>query len=188
MSGRQMTQSLVREKRARGLTGRTYIGSRNKEICMSFKILVVDDSKLARMSIARLLETLRPDWTRIEAANAAEALALQSQESIDLALVDFNMPGPDGLSVAADLHACNPAMPMAIVSANNQDEIVARAHALGAAFLSKPLTRQALAEFLATVESQPASSGAPCYPAAVPPTPGPGHGVSGTAGIPSTSE
>jgi CheY-like chemotaxis protein len=121
---------------------------------MSFKVLVVDDSKLARMSIARLLGTLRPDWTRIEAANAEEALARQNQESIDLALVDFNMPGPDGLSVAADLHACNPAMPMAIVSANNQDEIVARAHALGAAFLSKPLTQQALAEFLSSVESR----------------------------------
>jgi CheY-like chemotaxis protein len=121
---------------------------------MAFKVLVVDDSKLARMSLARLLGTLRPEWTRVEATNAAEALAWQSQESIDLALVDFNMPGPDGLSVAADLHALNPAMPMAIVSANNQDEIVARAHALGAAFLSKPLTQQALAAFLSEVEAR----------------------------------
>lgn len=120
---------------------------------MAFKVLVVDDSKLARMSIARLLGTLRPEWTRIEAANAAEALERQSQESIDLALVDYNMPGADGLSVAADLHAVNPAMPLAIVSANNQDEIVARAHALGAAFLPKPLTQQALAQFLAAVEA-----------------------------------
>lgn len=128
--------------------------SRHEDAWMSFKVLVVDDSKLARMSIARLLGALRPDWTRIEAANAAEALERQSQESVDLALVDYNMPGPDGLSVAADLHACNPNMPMAIVSANNQDEIVARAHALGAAFLSKPLTQHALAEFLATVESR----------------------------------
>jgi CheY-like chemotaxis protein len=135
---------------------------------MSYKVLVVDDSKLARMSVARLLGTLRPDWTRIEATNAAEALARQSQESIDLALVDFNMPGPDGLSVAADLHAFNPAMPMAIVSANNQDEIVARAHALGAAFLSKPLTQQALAEFLSEVESRQASSAASSHPSAVP--------------------
>jgi CheY-like chemotaxis protein len=146
---------------------------------MSYKVLVVDDSKLARMSIARLLGTLRPEWIRIEAANAAEALARQSQESIDLALVDFNMPGPDGLSVAADLHAFNPAMPMAIVSANNQDEVVARAHALGAAFLSKPLTQQALAEFLAVVEARQGSSSPPsaalnCSP-------------SGAASLPSSS-
>jgi CheY-like chemotaxis protein len=119
---------------------------------MPYKILIVDDSKLARMSIARLLGALRPDWTRLEAANAAEAIAHQSQNTLDLALVDFNMPGPDGLSVAADLHANNPSMPMAIVSANNQDEIVARAHALGAAFLSKPLTEPMLAAFLSSVE------------------------------------
>jgi CheY-like chemotaxis protein len=162
------------------MAGRTRIGSRNEDKCMSYKVLVVDDSKLARMSIARLLGTLRPDWIRIEAANAAEALARQSQESIDLALVDFNMPGPDGLSVAADLHAFNPAMPMAIVSANNQDEIVARAHALGAAFLSKPLTQQALAEFLALVESRQASSD---HAAVVP-----GRALPDSAGLASNSE
>jgi CheY-like chemotaxis protein len=150
---------------------------------MSFRILVVDDSKLARMSIARLLATLRPDWTRIEAANAAEALAQQSQQSIDLALVDFNMPGPDGLSVAADLRACNPAMPMAIVSANNQDEIVARAHALGATFLSKPLTQQVLADFLATVEARQPASRTASHSTTVP-----GHTVTGTADVSSNSE
>jgi CheY-like chemotaxis protein len=150
---------------------------------MVYKVLVVDDSKLARMSIARLLGTLRPDWTRIEATNAAEALARQREEAIDLALVDFNMPGPDGLSVAADLHALNPAMPMAIVSANNQDEIVARARALGAAFLSKPLTQQVLAEFLAEIEARQTSSAAP-------PHPGPGsvRSLPDTASLASTSE
>jgi CheY-like chemotaxis protein len=130
---------------------------------MPYRVLVVDDSKLARMSIGRLLQTLRPAWTRVEATNAAEAIERQSQESIDLALLDFNMPGPDGLSLAADLHARNPEMPMAIISANSQDEIVARAVALGAVFLPKPLTREALESFLAEVDTQlpPAHSGRP---------------------------
>ena len=43
-------------------------------------------------------------------------------------------------------------MPMAIISANNQNEVVARAQAIGAAFLPKPLTQQALEAFLAEVE------------------------------------
>jgi CheY-like chemotaxis protein len=119
---------------------------------MTYKVLVVDDSKLARMSIARLLETLRPAWSRVEAVNAMEAIERQKEESIDLALLDFNMPGPDGLTLAADLHALNPTMPMAIISANNQDEIVARARAIGAEFLPKPLTQQILADFLTAVE------------------------------------
>ena len=115
-------------------------------------VLIVDDSKLARMSIARLLDMLRPTWTKIEATNAVEAMALQSEGGIDVALLDFNMPGRDGLTLAAELRAVNPKMPMAIISANAQNEIVSRAKAIGAGFLPKPLTQQALAEFLDAVE------------------------------------
>jgi hypothetical protein len=42
----------------------------------------------------------------------------------------------------------HPALPLAVVSANSQDEIVARAKAIGAVFLPKPLTEQALGGFL----------------------------------------
>jgi DNA-binding NarL/FixJ family response regulator len=69
------------------------------------------------------------------------------------------MPGPDGLALAAELHALYPAMPIAIISANSQDEIVARATAIGAAFLPKPLTQQALASFLSAVEARLPDSG-----------------------------
>ena len=119
---------------------------------MTYKVLVVDDSKLARMAIARLLDVLRPNWTRIEAGNATEAIERQNHDASDIALLDFNMPGPDGLALAADLHARYPALPIAIISANSQHEIVARATAIGAAFLLKPLARQVLANFLAEVE------------------------------------
>ena len=44
-------------------------------------------------------------------------------------------------------------MPMAIISANAQDEIVARANAIGAGFLPKPLTQKALAEYLEASQS-----------------------------------
>ena len=70
---------------------------------MGYRVLVVDDSKLARMAVAKALTTLHPDWTRIEAANADEALALASKDAFDLAILDFNMPGRDGLHLAAEL-------------------------------------------------------------------------------------
>jgi Response regulator containing CheY-like receiver domain and AraC-type DNA-binding domain len=41
-----------------------------------------------------------------------------------MALIDFNMPGRDGLQLAADLRVVHPGMPLAVVSANHQDEIV----------------------------------------------------------------
>jgi CheY-like chemotaxis protein len=116
---------------------------------MTYTVLIVDDSKLARMSVAKTLMALQPDWVRVEAANADDALARVAQDGVDIVLLDFNMPGRDGLTLAAELQRLNPDMPLALISANMQDEIVARANDVGAAFLPKPLTEPALAGFLA---------------------------------------
>jgi CheY-like chemotaxis protein len=119
---------------------------------MTYKILIVDDSKLARMSVAKLLSSLKPDWTRLEAANAEDAMKMLTDSQPDVVLLDFNMPGRDGLDVADELQKRNPFMPVAVISANVQVEIVNRARDAGASFLSKPLTEQALAEFLTDAE------------------------------------
>lgn len=121
---------------------------------MPYKVLIVDDSKLARMSVARALMALRPDWTKLEASNADEALELARREAADIALLDFNMPGRDGLALAADLRGLNADMPLAVVSANFQEEIVSRAREVGAAFLTKPLTEQQLQGFLDTAAAR----------------------------------
>jgi DNA-binding NarL/FixJ family response regulator len=115
---------------------------------MSYKILIVDDSKLARMAMAKALNALYPDWTRLEATNAEEAIAMAQQSDADIAVLDFNMPGRDGLALAGELRDWKPTMPAAVISANIQDEIVQRTRAVGATFLPKPLTEQALSEFL----------------------------------------
>ena len=121
---------------------------------MNYKILIVDDSKLARMSVAKMLSGLKPDWTRVEAANAEEAIAKVEGEKPDIVLLDFNMPGRNGLELAGDLKVMVPKMPLAVISANIQDEVVARSHAIGAAFLPKPLTEKALADFLTGAEAR----------------------------------
>ena len=115
---------------------------------MTRKVLIVDDSKLARMAVVKVLGTLHPDWTRLEASNADEALALIKQAGPDIALLDFNMPGKDGLALAGEVRALDPAIKVAVISANHQVEVIDRARAAGASFLHKPLTVQALAEFL----------------------------------------
>lgn len=119
---------------------------------MTYKVLIVDDSKLARMAVAKALSALRPDWTRVEAGNADEALALALGGSFDMALLDFNMPGRDGLALAGELKALNPNLPLAVISANIQEEIVSQAQALGAEFLPKPLTENSLRGFLDRAE------------------------------------
>jgi AmiR/NasT family two-component response regulator len=48
----------------------------------------------------------------------------------------------------------DPKMALAVVSANYQDEVVSRARAIGAAFLTKPLSEQALKDFLDSATSK----------------------------------
>lgn len=121
--------------------------SREKNL-MQYKVLVVDDSKLARMVMASALRRIRPEWMLVETASADEALAAVSADKIDIALIDFNMPDTDGLELAARIHGTHPGMPVAVVSANVQEEIIGRARALNAGFIPKPLTDDALAAFL----------------------------------------
>lgn len=118
------------------------------------KVLIVDDSKLARMAIAKALSTVQPDWTRIEAANADEAIMQIKTADPDIAVFDFNMPGRDGLDLAAEARSLKPGMSVAVISANNQQEIVDRTVALGATFLTKPIAEQAFADFLAGADTE----------------------------------
>ena len=115
---------------------------------MQYKVLIVDDSKLARMVMASAFRRIRPDWTLVETANADEALVAVSGGVVDIALIDFNMPGTDGLELVASIRKTHPAMPVAVVSANVQNEIIGRARDLNAGFIPKPLTDDALAAFL----------------------------------------
>lgn len=121
---------------------------------MTRKVLIVDDSKLARMSVAKVLKALHPDWVMVEAGDATQAHASVEQESPDFVLLDFNMPGKDGLTFAAELRESNAGIQVAVISANHQVEVIERARASGAAFIRKPLTETALADFLNGVPGQ----------------------------------
>lgn len=111
-------------------------------------VLLVDDSKLARIVARKTIAALQPEWQKVEASNADEALEVVKFQQIDLAVIDFNMPGKDGLELAADLRDANPLMPIAIVTANVQNEIVTRARELNATFVGKPVTEDSIKGFL----------------------------------------
>lgn len=115
---------------------------------MTVKVLVVDDSKLARIVAGKAIAALQPDWARIEAASADEALAIIGADQIDIAILDFNMPDKDGLELAAEIRASHPTMPIAVITANVQDEIIAKVRSLNATFVPKPVTQEALSGFL----------------------------------------
>jgi len=116
---------------------------------MKTTVLVVDDSKLARIVVGKALSALQPDWERIEANNADEAMAILASRPVSLALVDYNMPGRNGLELVAAIRDLYPTMPLAVITANVQEEIIGGVRTLGAVFVSKPVTEDGLSDFVA---------------------------------------
>ncbi|MCW2248635.1 CheY-like chemotaxis protein [Azospirillum fermentarium] len=113
------------------------------------RILVVDDSKLARMALRALLNDLGVTAEVTEAADAETALELSERSCYDTVFMDYNMPGVDGLSAAAVIRARQPDAAIALVTANAQDDILAEARRLRVAFLGKPVRRDDIARFIA---------------------------------------
>jgi len=111
------------------------------------KILLVDDEPGMLRYIKTLLEV--EDHQVATASTGEEALEIvEKGMSPDLVLLDLLMPGIDGLELVARIRKTHPKMPVAVVSANVQDEIIGRARELNAAFVTKPLTDEALGAFL----------------------------------------
>ncbi len=66
---------------------------------LSLRILVVDDDDVDRMAVRRALKATGLNATITEAEDAASALAMLAKQHFDCALLDYRMPGSDGLDV-----------------------------------------------------------------------------------------
>ncbi|WP_246338049.1 response regulator transcription factor [Azospirillum oleiclasticum] len=117
---------------------------------VSKTVIVVDDSRLSRMHVRGMILRSQPDWTVIEAGNSDELFARLAESDIQIAIIDFNMPGANGIEAATRLRAERPEIDLAIITANGQDSVVAGIRALGAAFMPKPLDEQQVMRFLAS--------------------------------------
>lgn len=115
---------------------------------MATTLLIVDDSKLARIVVGKAVAALQPDWERVEASTADEALSLIEQRPVDAVILDYNMPGRSGLDLAEELRARFPDLPIALATANVQDEVIARARAAKATFIAKPVTEDGMRGFI----------------------------------------
>ena len=84
---------------------------------MTGTILIADDHPLFRQALAMAAQTMRPDARIAESANLPTALneAIAADDLI-LILLDLKMPGAEGYSGVALLHAEKPGVPILVVS------------------------------------------------------------------------
>ncbi len=108
------------------------------------RILVVDDERLLRWSVA---ETLTARGYEVsEAADARSAIqALGDGDDVDLVLLDLRLPDADDLRVLTKIREKAPRTPVILMTAFATREIVEEAVALGASVLHKPFDLDDLA-------------------------------------------
>jgi two-component system chemotaxis response regulator CheB len=105
------------------------------------RILIVDDSIVARTVLSRILEACPEFVIAASVATAAQALDLVGREPVDIILLDLEMPGVGGLEALPQLIARSDGARVLVVSSMAADGAAAtvQALALGAAdTLQKP--------------------------------------------------
>ena len=107
------------------------------------RILVVDDSRGARQLVGSVLTG--QGFETVVAGDAEAGLARLNSESFDALVVDYAMPGSDGVELVEAVRNILPSLPVVMVSAVADEKDQARAWSAGVdAYLDKSDLRQGL--------------------------------------------
>jgi two-component system, NarL family, nitrate/nitrite response regulator NarL len=110
------------------------------------KLLLADDHSLFRDTLVQSIERAEPEAKIELAGNVHEVMEIMSGNSdFDLVLLDWRMPGMNGVQGLEKVRKSYPDVPVALLSGLAEKEDVRKAMASGAAgYLPKTLTMRAL--------------------------------------------
>ncbi len=116
------------------------------------RVLLADDENLIRTALASLLAIQDDLEVVAQAASGEEALAMARRHRPDVAVLDLQMPGLDGIAVAETLVTELPACGSLILTSYGRPGHLKRALAAGVrGFLPKTVSAQVLADVVRTV-------------------------------------
>lgn len=96
------------------------------------RILLVDDHPLVRDGLRARLETIPHFQIVAEAGKAEEALQIADTQQLDLALMDINLAGMNGIELTGKLNALHPEIAVLMLSMHDKAEYVMQAIRAGA--------------------------------------------------------
>ncbi len=125
------------------------------------QIMIVDDSKTSRMFIKMCLEivlTRAKEITFLEAENGKEALAILNEKTVDLVIMDLNMPLMDGTTLMRWIKDNGKLSTLPVIVITSTDNMAKRNELadLGALHvLSKPVSPAKLTPIIKSILNQP---------------------------------
>ncbi|MER5758883.1 response regulator transcription factor [Streptomyces sp. NPDC002082] len=118
------------------------------------RVLLADDQELVRAGIKLVLKHAPDIDVVAEASEGHEAAQLALLHQVDVAMLDIQMPGTDGLRAAEQIAERAPSIRVVMLTTFGEHAYVARALKAGAAgFLLKDSTPQELIQAVRTIAS-----------------------------------
>ncbi|MFA6192943.1 MAG: response regulator [Sulfurimonas sp.] len=107
------------------------------------KILVVDDSKLARTVVMNNINEIEPGAELFQASNGVEAVEIFKNERPDVVFLDLTMPVMDGYEALKQIMAIDKSAQVIVISADIQSEAKLRVIRAGAKNMyPKPISKE----------------------------------------------
>ena len=112
------------------------------------KILLIDDDEWIRDSLSIFFEAEGCHVLALETAE--EGLSAIKDQAFDLIIVDYKLPGMDGLEFLKRIHNTQPGAIKVLITAYRNDSVVSEAKKLKIqGFIEKPFTSDTIIESLA---------------------------------------
>lgn len=121
-------------------------------------ILMVDDAKSERVLLRQAIYDVRRNLRLFEAATAKEARDVFRRYSLDLVLLDVELPGTSGLDLLRHFRGTDPSVPVVMVTHHSTQDVVVQSLREGAfGFIVKPYNLNKLKEIFTKLERRTAS-------------------------------
>ena len=101
------------------------------KVQMRTRFLIVDDSELVRRSLRTVLQA-NPEWEICgEAADGASAVEMFKELRPNIVILDFQMPGINGIETARRMAEIAPAIPVVLFTQHASADLARHAHEVG---------------------------------------------------------
>jgi len=119
---------------------------------MSLKLLIVDDSQVCLVLTRGYVQSFRADWICTLVENAEQAMALIEKQAFDAYVLDYNLPGRNGLELARWIRERDQQCFIGLLTSNIMNYVEDQAMSDNIHYYRKPAKPDVIQQFVSDVE------------------------------------